>query len=290
MREFDNPVFDNPVFDNPGFDNPGFDNTGFEELDSSSSPLTTLDLVNYFMDKDNLGHIIRGPKALKTFFYTAHIPTYLELIQLRNYLRPQKNCLERIGLDYHPPSTPSPMSESKLGNQFGPMACFISFSRLKLFRTAVILLAWTVKGLGRDKLVGLFPPSLETLHLTHFETCTVKNIMAVEHLIEQKSPEQVPLLKDLILEESDNHEARFGARDAKVMDVLWDSMARTELRGFCGLGVAQGVSIELIRNSTDVVLPGGRTRMTRKIEGVQVSRDGSGTDLFKVHKSVLHCL
>lgn len=241
------------------FDNTGFDNTGFEELESSSSPLASLDLVNYPMDNDNLGHLIRSPRALKTFFYTAHIPTYLELTQLRNYLRPQKTCLERLGLDYHPPSIPS----------LGPMACFISFSTLKLFRTAAILLAYTVKGFGRDKLIDLFPLSLETLHVTQFETCTVRNLMAVEHLIAQKSPEQVPLLKDLILEESDSHEARFGARDAMVMDLLWHSAERTELRGFCGLGVAQGVSIELIRNSTDVVLPGGRTRMTRKIEGVK---------------------
>ena len=40
-----------------------------KELDSSSSPLTSLDLAHHRLNAADLGHILRAPQALKTFFF-----------------------------------------------------------------------------------------------------------------------------------------------------------------------------------------------------------------------------
>lgn len=61
------------------------------ELDSASSPLTTLDLVVCALSKADLGHMLRAPKAPKTPFYKVCPPAYIRFTDICHALLPQKS-------------------------------------------------------------------------------------------------------------------------------------------------------------------------------------------------------
>ncbi|MCJ1271974.1 hypothetical protein MMC22_011879 [Lobaria immixta] len=102
-----------------------------EGLDSSSSPLTSLDLAAYTLSRADLCHILRAPKALKTLFFKVCKPTTVNFTDLRHALVPQENCLESLDLDC------DPGCEMKI-EVFGSMTSFISFNTLKVLKAAAL--------------------------------------------------------------------------------------------------------------------------------------------------------
>ncbi|MCJ1268938.1 hypothetical protein MMC22_008826 [Lobaria immixta] len=216
------------------------------ELESFSSPVTTLNLVDCRLSRVDLGHILRAPKGLKAFYYLLR-PSASAFTDIRHALVPQKNCLEILGLSCF---------DADAGNNkvFEPMISFISFNALKVFKTAASFLITTENGTGRHNLINIFPPNLETLHITYFQSISKERIVleALEHLLSQKSPQQIPALKKLILEESgfladDNPFAHFGY-------ILWEETQETVIQRLCRVAAAHGVSIDVTKASTDVEL------------------------------------
>lgn len=213
------------------------------ELDSFSSPLTSLDLVAKALSTEDLGNVLRAPKALKTFSCKVCPPTGVDFTNIRHALRPQENCLESLCLDYD-----KEYEYFNLGDRafFRPMTSFLMFSQLKVFKIAARFLETSDNGTGRDRFMDVLPPSLETFHVTRFQVCLATVLVPVVHLMLQKSPKQIPSLKKLILEET---ETRF-ASATKLMDVLWRKTWRgtQETVGgrLCQVAAAQGISIEVI--------------------------------------------
>ena len=136
------------------------------------------------------------------------------------------------------------------------MESFISFNALKVFKTVAIFLTKTVKGTGRHSLINIFPPNLETLHLTRFQARFESLLEALEHLLAQKSPQQIPSLKTLILEEFDYYGTEsgpwFGPRPAKLMHVLWKDTQETAIGRLSEVAAAQGVSIDVIGEDSSI--------------------------------------
>lgn len=123
----------------------GASNRDLVELDSYSSSFASLNLTANSLSTADLGHIFRAPKALKTLFYTICPPAYINFIDIRHNLGPQKNCIESLGLDY------KRTYEQRYGveklhiagiepQKFRPMTSFISFSNLKVFKIAALFL------------------------------------------------------------------------------------------------------------------------------------------------------
>ncbi|MCJ1266998.1 hypothetical protein MMC22_006883 [Lobaria immixta] len=212
------------------------------ELDSSSSPVINLDLVNYKLSRVDLGHMLRAPKALKIFCNRVR-PYGFDFTDIRDALTPQKNCLEILVLnsfDLH--------NVYRRNHAFEPMTSFISFNALKVFKSAASFLVRTENGAGRHSLINIFPPNLETLHLTRLPLgYGVGHVLAaVEHLLARKSPQQIPSLKKLILEEAVCLRA-VGA-PAHLVDILWDNTQETVPERLRSVAAAHGVSIDVIEN------------------------------------------
>lgn len=187
-------------------------------LDSSSSPLTSLDLDDRRLSRADLRHILRAPKALKTLCYKLSPHEFVKFTDLRDALRPQEMCLESLGLDLK-------YEKDGTSDLLGPMKAFSSLNALKVFKIPAGLLVTTDNGAERDNLINIFPPNLDALHLTHFQAGFERLLEALEHLLEQKSPRQIPSLRSLIVEESysdhERYRMRHGARPVKLIDVLW---------------------------------------------------------------------
>ena len=219
------------------------------ELDSSSSPLTSLDLADYRLSAADLRHMLRAPKALNTLRYWVWMPASVKFTDLRHALGPQENSLERLGLDYC-------VENSCRNSNLEPMASFISFNSLKVFKTAAAFLITTENGTGRHRLINIFPPNLETLHLTRFQDqARFESLLeALEHLLAQKSPQQIPSLKKIILEEGRLNpffDARFGLGPTRLIDVLWKDTHETVMERLRRVAAGQGVSIDVIKPPDD---------------------------------------
>ncbi|MCJ1269799.1 hypothetical protein MMC22_009692 [Lobaria immixta] len=220
------------------------------ELDSSSSSLTSLDLEAYLLSIADLNHILRAPKALNKLLYRVCPPHYSRFEDLRHALRPQENCLESLGLHCR---------KNFFGNThfYGPMPSFISFNTLRVFKTAAVFLATTDNGTERDNLIDVFPPSLETLHLTRFEARFESILEALEHLLAQKSPQQTPLLTKLILEQTSSIDPSFSGRsniravNLKDALLLWRDAQDTAIGRLSKVAAVQGVSVNIIGESTE---------------------------------------
>lgn len=114
------------------------------------------------------------------------------------------------------------------------MTSFISFNTLKIFEVAALFLRTTVNGTERQRLINIFPPNLETLHVTRCRTGFESLIEAVEYLLAHKSPQQLPFFKELILEESNTM-------------TPWSShMQETIMAGLFKVAADRGFSIVLI--------------------------------------------
>lgn len=68
-------------------------------LNSSSSPLTSLNLTVYALSPEDLGHILRARTALRTLSSNVCSPSYIDFPEVRHALGPQKNYLESLSLD-----------------------------------------------------------------------------------------------------------------------------------------------------------------------------------------------
>lgn len=213
------------------------------ELDSSSSSLTSLHLAAYRLSATNLGYILRAPKALKKLSYTLCPHDSNSFTDLHQALRPQENFLEIISIHHN--NDFERRGRDRRTGHFGPMASFIGFSNLKVFKIAALLLRETNHGTGHDRLINIFPPSLEKLHLTRFKADFMDLLEAVEHLLAKKSPEQVPLLKNFILEEH-----KYPFRSIKLKDVLWRDTQETALDRLRTVAAAGGVSFDTILNNS----------------------------------------
>lgn len=211
------------------------------QLDSSSSPLTSLNLAAYRLGAINLGHILRAPKALKKFSYTLCPHVSNSFTDIHQALRPQKKNLEIISIHHNKDF--ERRGRDLATGKFGPMASFIGFSTLKVFKIEALFLLRTNHGTDHDRLINIFPPSLETLRLTCFKAVYKDLLEAVEHLLAKKSPQQLPLLETLVLEE---HRSPF--RRIKLKDVLWRDTQETALGRLSRVAVAGGVSFNTLLN------------------------------------------
>ncbi|MCJ1267063.1 hypothetical protein MMC22_006948 [Lobaria immixta] len=135
------------------------------------------------------------------------------------------------------------------------MTSFISFHALKVFKTPAVLPRMTENGTARHSLINIFPPNLETLHLTRFQASSESVVEALEHLLAQKSPRHIPSLKKLILEETNSFDpflrGRFGFGPANLMDGLWKGAQKSATANLGKVAAAQDVTIELIEKLTD---------------------------------------
>lgn len=216
------------------------------ELESSSSPLISLDLVAYRLSTAELYHMLRAPKALKNLFYKVCPPTYIQIPNIRQALGPQENCLENLALDCDEGSLED-------GYVLGHLESFTSFNSLKTFKTVAVLLPTTDYGTGRHSFIDFFPPNLETLHLTHFQADFESLLEALEHLLGQDSSQQIPSLKYIILEEADLLDPTIDLRPARLMDILWKGTQEYAIERLRRMAAARGVFIDVIEReeSTD---------------------------------------
>lgn len=212
------------------------------ELDSSSSPLTSLDLVPYALSTKDLAHILRVPKALKSLSYTICEPGLIDFSNMLGFaLKPHLSCLESLELRRH---------EGYIGNSrfLRPMTSFVRFNSLKVFKASAALFLSppgnAVKGGG---LIDIFPLTLETIHLTCFHLCSVNLLVALEHLLAKKSPRQIPSWKKLILEETKSCNS-CDMRLAGSRDECWKFTHETALGTLSRVGAAKGVSFRIIES------------------------------------------
>lgn len=216
------------------------ENWNLVRLESSSSPLTSLDLADHGLDPKNLGHILRVPKALKTFSYMLPDEAgYLDFADILHALRPQENCLESIGFDYGRGIERS--LRMRLKRRFDPIKSFIGFTTLKVFKIAAVFLEETEYGSGSHSLIDIFPTNLETLHVTRFNASCGSLPEALEHLLTQQSPQQIPSLKDLILDQTESD-----LRRVELKDVLWIGTQETAIGRLSKVAAARNVSLDLI--------------------------------------------
>ena len=212
------------------------------ELDRGSSSLTSLNLAAYRLSTVNLAHILQAPKGLKRLFYKFCPPDHINCTDLRHALGPQENSLESLALDCD-------IAFHGMHGISKPMTSFISFNTLKLFQTTAVFLETTESGAEGNNLINIFPPSLETLHLTRFQPHFKSILEALEHLLAQKSPQQIPSLKTLILEEPYYADARFANEPAKLMDVLWRGTQENAMERLDRVAAAQDVSLDVTEES-----------------------------------------
>lgn len=214
------------------------------ELESSSSPLTSLNLSTFALSAADLGHILRAPKALKTFHYRVCPPAKLDFTEICHALGPQENCLESLGFHY------DDVYELCFRHTdyefFRSMTSFTRFKTLKVFKVPAIYLRNTDTRTGRECLMDIFPPKLETLHLTCLYEGSEGMLEAVEYLLSQKSPEQIPSLKGLILEENK-------WMPANLMDVLRRDTREPVIQRLNRVATAQGVSVDVIDANSNLI-------------------------------------
>lgn len=262
-----------------GMDQPTYpigENKNLIGFDSISSPLTSLYLSAYRLSIADLDHILRAPKALKDFVYTVGPSPGITFTDIRRALEPQKNCLERLGFYFDERCSEWMFrldKENKRHVRYNPysgsMISFNSFNTIKVFETAALFLDSTLDGPG---LINTFPTNLETFHLTRCQSSfggsgTESLLIAVENLLAQKSPQQMPSLKKLILEKGRRRGQLMksgnlwtnvyddGKRGLKLMDAdegnlgttdhLWTELDEGAIVRLKVVAANQGVDIEM---------------------------------------------
>ena len=224
-----------------GFDKEKFADSTLKELDSSSSPLTSLELATKDVPAVDMCHILRVPIALKKFSFLASSLYDIDCTNLPHALEPQKNSLESMTI-YCSPRIQSARGEDY---DFAPMGSFTRFSALKVFKTEGLFLTETVHGNDRYSLLNMFPPSLETLHLTRFQTDFNKLLEALERLLASKSAWQIPSLNNLILEETVYRRPSH----TRLMEILLGDTQEVATEKLSGVARSQNVAFEVIEES-----------------------------------------
>ncbi|MCJ1266019.1 hypothetical protein MMC22_005901 [Lobaria immixta] len=232
-----------PYYEND-FDEVKSADVNLMELDSYSSPLTSLNIASFGLPTIDMYFILRVPIALKHFSFTTHsfLDFYWE--DMPNVLEAQKHCLQSITMDYDPISV---QQEIEIAFYLAPMESFTRFTALKVFKTAGLFLTETVHGSERYNLLNIFPPSLETLYLTRFQSGFKKLLESLERLLAFRFPRQIPLLKTLILEERISG----GAPQTRLKDVLWGNTQESTTEKLSEVAKYRNVVFEVIEESTD---------------------------------------
>ena len=214
------------------------------ELDSYSSPLTSLNIATFGLPTIDMYFILRVPIALKHFSFMTHsfLDFYCE--DMPDVLEPQKRCLESITIDYALISVQQQIEEVV---DLVPMGSFTRFTALKVFKTAGLFLIATVHGSKRYNLLNIFPPSLETLHLTRFQSNFNNLLGSLERLLAFRFPRQIPLLEMLILE----GRISGGAPQTRLKDVLWGNTQERATEKLSEVAKYRNVVFEVIEESTD---------------------------------------
>lgn len=229
---------------------------GLLELDSYSSSLISLDPTAYSLSTASLVHSLRAPKALQTFLYKVCQRQCVDLTDMRHALSPQENSLESLVLNNDEENvrtyTVGFLDTLRRSTDSKPMASLMSFKNLKLFKTAALFLETTDNGIGRDRLVNTFPPSLETLHLTDFQVCFESVLEAVERLLGQNSPWQIPSLIKVLLEQSEYLSERY----ASWTDEPWRDRQEAVIESLSLVAAAQGVSVGVMEWTDEESLVG----------------------------------
>lgn len=130
------------------------------------------------------------------------------------------------------------------------MASFIDFNTLKVFKVAAFFLKTTENGTKRDSLINIYPPNLETLHLIRFQACFESLLEALEQLLAQNSPQQIPSLRKLILEENES----VNAGPDRLMDVLWNGTQETVIEKLRSVAAAHGASVDVIETVDEEIV------------------------------------
>lgn len=207
------------------------------------------------MGISNLRHMLRAPKALKALCCRSSGNYRIYFTDIRDALTPQENSLESLALDFEGRLDRTyganylrvAQEESAAGNeQFEPMKSFVDFKNLKVFKIPALCFE-IMNGTKRHSLINIFPPRLETLHLTRFQPCFMSLLEAIEQLLVQKSPEQNPSLRRLILETTESTVPM----TAKLTDVLWRGTQESAIGILSKLAAAQDVSIDVIVKTVD---------------------------------------
>lgn len=201
------------------------------ELVGYSSPLTSLDIVTVNTIPADLYHILRAPIALNHFSLTGSSCWHIRGVDLINFLELQKDCLESISINF-----------DFFWDGFGVMGSFTSFGALKVFKTAAEFLLATVYGEDHRRLLNIFPASLEELHVLRFEADYKRLLEALAYLLVCKSPQQIPSLRTLILEETI-------VRGIRLMDVLRGNTQERAVERLSRVAGSQNVTLEVIEDS-----------------------------------------
>jgi hypothetical protein len=141
-----------------------------------SSPLTHLEFKHSYVFQHNLRTILTIPKALRTFIYEIHsyygtvLTSPVRAIDILSALAPQCNSLENLWLDCI--YAEDDISGPTYG--YDHMPSFSKFSRLKNLRVAAeifhsISYINDNGSLFPRNFSGLFPATLETLHIKYQE-------------------------------------------------------------------------------------------------------------------------
>lgn len=151
------------------------------ELNTASSSVSHMELNKSRLHDEDIVHLMRIVKKLKTFVFTLGTRHRCKLCPIsfkamRDALELQQDTLKNLCLDLEVTGTLGPLDELDFTE---PMAGFGSFKALTRLCIATVFLF----GLDEDddavigywnasshrRLRGLFPQALETLHLTHCE-------------------------------------------------------------------------------------------------------------------------
>lgn len=221
-------------------DVPSEDNN-LKELDSHSSRLVNLSLRAYGLSTADIGRMLRAPKALKTFLYTL-TPWDTSFTDIRHALGPQEHSLEDLGfaLSYNEEydvflSYGGGYGGSDSGEDFEPMVSFIGFNTLQIFEIPSVFIQKTVNGTERHRLINIFPPNLKTLYLTRCDVGCESLLEAVQYLLVQVSPQQLPFLNELVLVES---------MMSKTNGSLWRDTHETAIESLTMVAAARDICVK----------------------------------------------
>ena len=161
------------------------------ELETSSSGLLSLDLAQITLDKYDLKHIFRAPRALVSLSLDGNYSRTFRGV--RNALKPHRDCLQSLTIY---------CEWNMMVHHDGDfiMPSFKRFRALKSFTTAAVFLEAKNPPRQPRSLLRIFPPQLETLRITNFQTHLDGVLEALARLMARKS-RLIPSLENLILEE-----------------------------------------------------------------------------------------
>jgi hypothetical protein len=187
----------------------------YSSLSGMSSSLTHLELTRSFITQCNLCIMLKIPKALITFIYEI-IPTSMWLAlspisfeDILSALSPQYNSLDNLWLDGYEEMGPEPTHPSN--NMSSSLSKFTCLRNLRV-AAVVLLTILRHKAPQPRNFSGVFPATLETLHIIYDETEGVMfwDIFSGFVLAEMN---QVPGLRKIFIQCNSDEEAPLDWKD-----------------------------------------------------------------------------